>query len=140
MKAVKILLCLVLVSISVFADASSSHLSVDAQIAQIQSAPPQKRVELMNQFKLRLSTMNAQERSSAIAQMQRKNSSHTTHSSSNQHHAREQNMMMQRENMHNDRNYESSMMKEMNQNYDSMSYGNKQENYHNDQNYMKNRR
>lgn len=40
--------------------------SIDAQISAIKEAPAQERVEMMNQFKQRLSTMNEQERSEAI--------------------------------------------------------------------------
>ena len=46
--------------------------TIDAQIEEIQNAPLQERVKLMNQLKLRLSTMNQEDRSEAIAKMQAK--------------------------------------------------------------------
>jgi len=52
------------------ADTTGASVSVDTQIAEIQAAPAQKRVKLMNQFKMRLANMNEAERSEAIAQMQ----------------------------------------------------------------------
>ncbi|MGB3961986.1 MAG: hypothetical protein WBK95_07095 [Sulfurimonas sp.] len=45
---------------------------VDAQIAQINKAPVQERVQLMNEFKLKLSTLSAQEREEAITKLQAK--------------------------------------------------------------------
>ena len=44
--------------------------SIDAQITEIQNAPAQERVELMNQFKQQLATMNTEDRSAAISAMQ----------------------------------------------------------------------
>ena len=44
-----------------------AELSIDAQIQEIKNAPPAQRVELMNALKMRLSTMNAQERSDTIS-------------------------------------------------------------------------
>jgi hypothetical protein len=46
--------------------------SIDVQITAIQNAPAQERVELMNQFKQQLATMNAEDRSAAISAMQTK--------------------------------------------------------------------
>lgn len=46
--------------------------SIDAQIESIKNAAPEERVKLMNQFKRRLSVMNASERTSAIKGMQAK--------------------------------------------------------------------
>ena len=46
--------------------------NVDAQIEAIKAAPAEKRVEMMNEFKQKLATMNQEERMSAIAQMQEK--------------------------------------------------------------------
>lgn len=44
--------------------------TIDAQIAEIQSAPAQERVQLMNEFKQQLATMNQEQRQEAIAAMQ----------------------------------------------------------------------
>ena len=46
--------------------------SVDAQIAAIQTAPAQKRVQMMNEFKQKLATMNQADRMAAIQEMQQK--------------------------------------------------------------------
>ena len=47
----------------------ADEISVDAQITAIQEAPAGERVQLMNQFKERLATMNAGEREAAITQL-----------------------------------------------------------------------
>ena len=47
----------------------ADEVSVDEQITAIQEAPAQERVQLMNQFKERLATMNADEREAAITQL-----------------------------------------------------------------------
>jgi hypothetical protein len=47
----------------------ADEISVDEQITAIQEAPAQERVQLMNQFKERLATMNADEREAAITQL-----------------------------------------------------------------------
>lgn len=47
----------------------ADDLTVDAQITAIQEAPAQERVQLMNQFKIRLATMNETEREAAITQL-----------------------------------------------------------------------
>ena len=44
--------------------------TVDAQIAAIQQADPQERVELMNRFKEQLMQLNEEQRAEAIAKMQ----------------------------------------------------------------------
>jgi len=49
--------------------AATAQINVDTQIEAIQTASPQERVELMNQFKEQLSQMNADERTEAITQM-----------------------------------------------------------------------
>ncbi|HFB53544.1 MAG TPA: hypothetical protein ENJ67_02315 [Sulfurimonas autotrophica] len=51
---------------------AETTVSVDAQIAAIQAAPAQERVQMMNEFKQRLATMNQADRMAAIAQMQEK--------------------------------------------------------------------
>ena len=51
---------------------TETTVSVDAQIAEIQAAPAQERVELMNQFKQRLANMNQEERAAAITALQEK--------------------------------------------------------------------
>ena len=43
--------------------------SIDAQVENILKATPEERPQLMNQFKIRLSNMNAQDRADAITQM-----------------------------------------------------------------------
>ena len=43
--------------------------SIDAQVENILKATPEERPQLMNQFKIRLSNMNAQDRADAISQM-----------------------------------------------------------------------
>ncbi len=45
-------------------------MSLDAQIAQMQEAAPEERYELMNAIKVRISTMNAQQRAEAIGKLQ----------------------------------------------------------------------
>jgi len=55
----------------VFADISST-LDIDAQIQEIQTASPEMRVQLMNEFKKRLAQMNQSERLDAIKSMQTK--------------------------------------------------------------------
>ena len=51
---------------------TETTVSIDAQIEAIQAAPAQERVQLMNQFKQRLATMNEEQRTEAIAQLQEK--------------------------------------------------------------------
>ncbi len=51
---------------------ATTSVSVDAQIAAIQAAPAQERVQLMNQFKQKLATMNQADRMAAIQEMQQK--------------------------------------------------------------------
>ena len=67
MKILKTVIATVIVLGSftaVFADES-----VDTQIANIKGASAQERVQLMNEFKLKLAAMNAQEREDAINQL-----------------------------------------------------------------------
>ena len=47
----------------------AADLTVDEQITAIQEAPAEERVQLMNQFKIRLATMNKTEREAAITQL-----------------------------------------------------------------------
>ena len=47
----------------------ADDLTIDKQITAIQEAPAQERVQLMNQFKVRLATMNETEREAAITQL-----------------------------------------------------------------------
>ena len=73
MNARKILLSLAVMGTLTlgFADANTPvPTGIDAQITAIQTAKPEDRVTLMNQFKTELSNMNAEDRSAAIAQMQ----------------------------------------------------------------------
>jgi hypothetical protein len=51
---------------------TTSQVSIDEQITAIKSATPSERVVLMNAFKVRVSQMNQQERSTVIAEMQAK--------------------------------------------------------------------
>lgn len=47
-------------------------IDVDAQIAQIQNAPAEQRVQLMNEFKQQVASMNAEQRQEVIMQIQTK--------------------------------------------------------------------
>ncbi|WP_345976013.1 hypothetical protein [Sulfurimonas sp. HSL3-7] len=47
----------------------TTEMTVDEQITAIKNAPAQERVRLMNQFKVRLATMNEAEREAAITQL-----------------------------------------------------------------------
>ncbi|MDA3946608.1 MAG: hypothetical protein PF439_08020 [Helicobacteraceae bacterium] len=47
----------------------ATDITVDEQITEIQNAPAQERVRLMNQFKTRLATMNEADREEAITQL-----------------------------------------------------------------------
>ena len=47
-------------------------IDVDAQIAKIQNAPADQRVELMNEFKQQVASMNAEQRQEVVSQMQAK--------------------------------------------------------------------
>ncbi len=73
----KYLLLLLILTLSTLFSAS---LTLDKQIAQLKDADPKERFTLMNALKLRIATMNASERSSAITQlktqMHQKNISH----------------------------------------------------------------
>ena len=51
---------------------SIADLSIDEKIENIKNAPAEKRVEMMNQFKLQMAKMNQQERSNAISKLQKK--------------------------------------------------------------------
>lgn len=51
------------------AEDAVTDVTVDEQITSIQEAPAQERVRLMNQFKLRLATMNETDREAAITQL-----------------------------------------------------------------------
>ncbi len=47
----------------------TTEVTVDEQITEILEAPAQQRVQLMNQFKIRLAAMNEEDREEAIAQL-----------------------------------------------------------------------
>ena len=49
---------------------TETTVSVDTEIAEIQAAPAQERVKLMNQFKQKLANMNEADRAAAIEQLQ----------------------------------------------------------------------
>ncbi|MDF1883178.1 hypothetical protein JHD49_04430 [Sulfurimonas sp. SAG-AH-194-C21] len=81
MKMINILLVLAIIGTLSFAQNPSV---IDVQIQAIQEAPAAQRVELMNQFKIQLSNMNAEDRTAAIGQMQTKMQTQThAHSDSN---------------------------------------------------------
>jgi len=69
---IKTVLIVMILSILALAET----LSIDSQIQKIQSASPQDRVKLMNEFKRRVAQMNAQERGAIIAAMRMKMNSH----------------------------------------------------------------
>ncbi|WP_304545720.1 hypothetical protein [Sulfurimonas microaerophilic] len=46
--------------------------TIDEQITEIQTAPEQERVRLMNQFKLRIANMNQEQREEALSQLQQR--------------------------------------------------------------------
>jgi len=48
----------------------AADATIDAQIEEIQNAPAQKRVKLMNRFKQELMTMNQEQRQEAVVKMQ----------------------------------------------------------------------
>lgn len=50
--------------------ATEDTVTIDEQITQIENAPEQERVQLMNQFKLRIQNMNQEQRDAAITQLQ----------------------------------------------------------------------
>jgi len=64
MNTIKILLSLMLLSSLAFAE-----MSIDEQIQAIQNAAPEDRVELVNEFKIFLTTMSDNERATAITQL-----------------------------------------------------------------------
>ena len=75
-------LILLLITLSLSAQSSS----IDEQIAQLQNADPQKRYELMNAIKIRISSMNSAERSAAISKLQKNRGVHVKGVSNNQQH------------------------------------------------------
>lgn len=71
--------------------------TVDEQIAQIQNATPQKRVQLMNELKQRLSALGEEERTQAITKLRAKMSTNSENSGQNQ--IQETNSMSRMQNM-----------------------------------------
>ncbi|MDD2790232.1 MAG: hypothetical protein PHU40_06130 [Sulfurimonas sp.] len=67
MKTFQVTMVTLLLGTLSFAMASDS---MDAEIAQINEAPTQERVKLMNEFKLKLSTLSSEEREEAITKLQ----------------------------------------------------------------------
>ncbi len=57
--------------------AVSANESIDAQIAKIQQAKAQERVQLMNEFKMQLADMNEQDRADAINQLRERTQART---------------------------------------------------------------
>jgi phosphoribosylanthranilate isomerase len=51
--------------------------AIDTQIGEINAAPTQERVKLMNQFKEKLSTLSAEERAEAITKLQTRTQTQT---------------------------------------------------------------
>ena len=48
----------------------AADATIDAQIARIQNAPAAEKVQLMNEFKQQLMTMNKEQRQEAVSKMQ----------------------------------------------------------------------
>ena len=65
------------------AEDMTTELTVDQQITAIKNAPAQERVKLMNQFKVRLSTMNEEQREAAITQLRTQTQTQTRTESGN---------------------------------------------------------
>ena len=61
----------------------TTELTVDQQITAIKNAPAEERVRLMNQFKVRLSTMNEEQREAAITQLRTQTQTQTRTESGN---------------------------------------------------------
>ena len=81
-------LLLILILMLVLGILYATPLTLDEQISQLQNANPKERFELMNALKLRISTMNTNERSSAIKQLKvqlHKNSTPSKNTSMQQH-------------------------------------------------------
>ena len=90
---------LILLSLSIVLMAQS--VSIDEQIAQLQSVEPQKRYELMNAIKIRISSMNAAERSAAISKLQKnRNNTQSAHNNQQLHHSANQMQQMNQQNRH----------------------------------------
>jgi len=70
MKITNIALSLALIGTLSLGMAEETTVNVDAQIAEIQAAPAQERVKLMNEFKQQLANMNEADRAAAIEQLQ----------------------------------------------------------------------
>jgi len=71
MKLVKVTLSVALLG-ALSLGMADETANIDAQIETVQSAPAQERVQMMNEFKQKLTTMNQEDRMAAIAQMQEK--------------------------------------------------------------------
>ena len=103
-----VLSSIILLGVSSLSLGSESDLSIDAQIEAIKNAPPQKRVELMNDLKRKLANINRQERAKIISRMRAEMQAHKapkTHNeemSKNRAHdmAQEQQIQMQEDIMH----------------------------------------
>jgi hypothetical protein len=106
-KMKKIVLLVVLLSGFVFANEN-----LDAQIAAIESASEDKRVELMNELKTQIMNLNENERQSALAQIKehmhvRGEGMHTEHSMGANHNNHEQ--MIDSMHIENELNHKESM-------------------------------
>ena len=68
----KIIFIILLFFVTTLTANEAPQMSIDAEIAKIKSAPSGERVRLMNEFKIRVSQMNTQERLATIKKMQTK--------------------------------------------------------------------
>ena len=84
MKRVKFLLIVLFLGLSNVCGAYDARTDIDAQIAKIQAAPADKRVELMNNLKRSVAAMNEAQRAIAIAQLRKKMRSSHQNSESTQ--------------------------------------------------------
>jgi len=65
----KIIFIILLFFVTTVVANQAPQMSIDAEIAKIKSAPSSERVRLMNEFKMRVSQMNTQERLATIKKM-----------------------------------------------------------------------
>ncbi len=88
-------------SFSFAEDPALDNATIDDQITEIQNAPEQERVQLMNQFKLRVANMNQEQRSEAIQQLQQRMGTQTKNKDSQQQMQMQQSgEMLKIQNMH----------------------------------------
>ena len=80
MKTLKLNAALILLGTLTFSGADT----VDEQIVEIQNAPPQKRVQLMNELKKHLSALGEEDRAQAITKLRNKMGAKSENSEQNQ--------------------------------------------------------